>query len=208
MRETHLFRFTIQTIMSRLATTIRSLYVVHPVLIDVWTNHLLAFLFPSVIQVRKRMTIMLYEMMCRINTSSTHAPYLSLFLLRLELKYRSFWLDPNRAVVSEPVLGYRTKPFYYHILHLSDNGLIHCTTTMSRDGTDRLSIKCEDKLLCMNGSMVWYYKRREDQERRWMRVDDEESAEITCVCMRRPFVVEWIRNRQHRLLTHALHSES
>jgi hypothetical protein len=96
----------------------------HPTLTDVWINHLPTLLLPNELSMRKHMSIALYEMMDRMDNYEHWDEYRD---LHWEAKYRSFWLNETVVVLVNPrVQG------HYH-LHLSDTGIVHCSTVVNID---------------------------------------------------------------------------
>jgi hypothetical protein len=101
--------------------SLHSLCMSYPELNDVWTNHLSSFLMPSLTQVRKEMTVTMFELSWR----TQYAMKLPVYGRRFTIRYRSFWLTEHLVclALTVPVCGIEGVRF---ILHLSDNGHLHC----------------------------------------------------------------------------------
>jgi hypothetical protein len=164
----------------------------YPELNDVWTTHLLSFIQPSALRMRKHMAITLDEMILRMSFYTRNQPC---SMLHFHEKYRSFWLNENVVVLVQSF--YFT--VYHHILHLNNKGRIHCSTCLK--GVDMLHIivsmndpNIEQYLVSMDDpNTVWYYTRTME-DREWKSMDHL-SARMDCVCVKRALLLRSIWNR-------------
>jgi hypothetical protein len=164
---------------------------------DVWTNHLLPFLLPNVLRMRKHMSITLYEMMIRMDMYKRWDGYRDLCL---KCRCRSFWLNDHVAVLVDPLLG----PYHY-LLHLSDAGIVHCSIRVHIDRSSARirSTYCRFSNLLIDLDVatlerVRYYRRGSDH-RWWVRMYDQELIR-TCSqsnepCIKRAYTLYSIRHK-------------
>jgi hypothetical protein len=163
------------------------------ILTDVWKNHVLAFLLPNKLRMRKHLSVVLFEMMCRMEIYSL--PRLKCSLLGLQDEYRTFWVSDTVAVVSDKVPpSFGT---HHYILHLSHDGRVHCITrVIILDGVYPRWITCDNSLLHIDrtNDKVMYYTRKESHLRSgsWEHGD---RREINAVCLMRAWVLHSIRRR-------------
>jgi hypothetical protein len=168
---------------------VRSFCLHYPSLTDVWMSHLLSFLLPDAIWMRKYMSTSLYELKRRMEAYWRYGqtPVCSDLCFN---KYTSFWLDEHLVLVKD------ASGYYLHILHLSMNGIVHCINSIGfvYGFPDQL-IVCGDVAVGINRCRVSYYMRGETG---WIPVDNSvmktrTKTETDNFCLRRAEVLYSIR---------------
>jgi hypothetical protein len=125
-----------------------------PELSDVWTNHLLPFLLPSVVQMRQMYTIITYEM------GAYHEKlYANSRILRYQREHihtvHSCPIDSSHVLVT--IKDGECEGSSRHLLHFNVDGHIHCVLyTYSENATDgyqrwTAELGYGHQLLCFDG---------------------------------------------------------
>jgi hypothetical protein len=178
------------------ASIVRSLCVFYPQLADVWKNHLLLFVLPNALTMRKHLSIAQMEMKRRIDSATRQ--WLKRCSLLFRHKYRYFWVNDHVVVLVEPLYSIS----YHHTVHLSDNGLVHCSTctmdSIREYSRSTFWIEFHEILFNFvtqaNTVEDAVYVRREDT-REWIITDRHFNKENDNVCVRRALMLCPIRNR-------------
>jgi hypothetical protein len=177
---------------------------VHPMNECVWTNHVLPFLCPSISIWRKHMPLILHEMK-NVFGSCIHQT-ISCSSCRQKYTYRSFWLNDSVGVV---VQANYDGNCYHSIKHVSDEGVLHCSTGVIHD---RVGVYDQTTCISVERGSVRYRTFTEHNtyiylERNFLRYYSKwaydggwrliSSGEIEggCVCLQRALVLHSIRNR-------------
>jgi len=157
---------------------------------DVWTNYVQSFLLPSVVQARKCMGVVHFEFQRQVNHRSWgDSPDNDVRCsdLEIQLRSRSFWLNLNMAVMVSPTNQYDSgfEPSY-HLLHVSDDGIVHCSQLMvlslGRSSRVPYSFRRRHTLLFLERHEITYIR-------------NASSDHDVCPCMWRAVVLRAIRNK-------------
>jgi hypothetical protein len=175
----------------------------YPELTDVWTNHLMTFLMPNVIWMRKQMVVVCWELSRRALLYVSYVPDIKSWKRgcgRLKAKshahtFRSFWLNDNVVMVREKRRRLpRPWTTYSYVLHLNSDGKIHCACCRGKDKNRFLT--CGHTAISLQGSNIVYHTVISSGN--WQRVFErveEIDMNVQSTCVHRALVLQAIRNR-------------
>jgi hypothetical protein len=155
---------------------------------DVWRNHLQTFLLADTMCMRKRMSVVIYEITLRWSTA------LERFRQRPFKFFSTIWLTPSLVILVE---NFRCFEPSYWLLHLSDSGNVHCTSYCVRSTSQSYC----PTILHFRQTKIWLNQTQHDpifytqvQPDAWMKWERSKIRDDS-VCMWRTIVLHSIRNR-------------
>jgi hypothetical protein len=170
-------------------TVVCWLCVHHPNLTDVWTNHLLPFLLPNVLFMRKHLAIALYELRHRLLVIAMAGHTFVSSDLDLNERYWSYWLDEHLVVIRR--YGFLDR----HLLHLSVTGVVHCSTRVRIGRSFEQEIICRDVTVNMGAEHILYYMQIPHHLGAWGWRQIVRLPQTSDICLKRAVVLHDIRTR-------------